>query len=300
MERVLVLLSTYNGEKYIRQQMDSILMQTYPYIDILVRDDGSTDNTINILIEYSNKYPNISYYEGENIGTCNSFFDLMTNAGRHYDFYAFADQDDYWLPIKVSKAIEAFLIDGARQPILYCSNVTLVNEELEEIPSVVRQGTIKASFGNALIEDISTGCTCIMNAKLFSLIKENLPQYAIMHDWWFYLVATCFGQVYYDNQSYILYRQHHLNVIGVPTNYFNLYLRRLKNLKSTKGTIRKQVEELTNRYEITGENKQLVDSIMKSKRSVFARISILFNKKIFRQSFTDNVIFKLLIVIRGC
>ena len=99
-------MSTYNGEKYLREQIDSILNQDYPEISLLIRDDGSTDGTVDILKEYAQKYRDIDYYVGENLGVQNSFFDLMKRADKRAYYYAFADQDDVWLPGKIKRAIE--------------------------------------------------------------------------------------------------------------------------------------------------------------------------------------------------
>ena len=98
-------MSTYNGEKYIKTQLDSILAQDYEEIDLLIRDDGSTDSTREILSAYAKKYSSITWYSGKNIGVQKSFFDLILKANLERDYYAFADQDDKWLPGKISRAV---------------------------------------------------------------------------------------------------------------------------------------------------------------------------------------------------
>ena len=105
MEKILVMMSTYNGEKYIREQIDSILHQKDVKVDIVVRDDGSKDNTQNILKNYSSKYKNIKWSQGDNVGPCKSFLELLYSSGE-YEYYAFADQDDYWYPNKLKAATE--------------------------------------------------------------------------------------------------------------------------------------------------------------------------------------------------
>ncbi len=300
MKRVMILLSTYNGEKYIRQQLESILKQDYPNIDIYIRDDGSSDNTVEILKEYSEKYANIKFYQGNNIGTCNSIFDLIKSTDAIYDYYAFSDQDDYWLPKKISMAINNLINIDKDIPALYCSNVTLVDENLNKLPSIVRKGRVIASFGNALIEDICTGCTSVINKNLYLLLKNHIPNFAIMHDWWFYIVAACFGEVIYDNNSYILYRQHQSNVIGAPTNYFNLYKKRIYNFGKTKRNLSRQAKELCSQFEINDTKKILADYIINSPENINARFQIFLNKNIFRQNFIDGFILKLIILFRGC
>ena len=118
-------MSTYNGE---------ILNQDYPEISLLIRDDGSTDGTVDILKEYAQKYRDIDYYVGENLGVQNSFFDLMKRADKRAYYYAFADQDDVWLPGKIKRAIELLEREDEkkdkRKPLLYGGRVTYASENL--------------------------------------------------------------------------------------------------------------------------------------------------------------------------
>ena len=134
METVQILMSTYNGERYIREQIDSFLQQTYPLINILVRDDGSSDGTIAILEEYAEKYDNITYYKGNNLGVIQSFLQLLRDSDDAATYYAFADQDDVWLPEKIEKAIEMLENNTeTSMPLLYCSDVYVTDENLNVI-----------------------------------------------------------------------------------------------------------------------------------------------------------------------
>ena len=128
--RVAVLMSTYNGEKYLKQQIDSILNQRGDFqLDLLIRDDGSNDNTISILEEYT-QTNKIHYYIGNNLGPAYSFLDLLINS-HNYDFYAFADQDDYWMPNKISVAISN--LSNIKGPALYFANAELVDSNLNSV-----------------------------------------------------------------------------------------------------------------------------------------------------------------------
>ena len=121
-------MSTYNGEKYIRMQLDSILGQTYENLCLLIRDDGSTDRTVSILEEYAKRDNRITYYTGKNIGVIQSFLELLRNSSEEAGYYAFADQDDVWLPEKIGRAVEK--IEAVQEPALYCSETYLTDEEL--------------------------------------------------------------------------------------------------------------------------------------------------------------------------
>ena len=127
--RILVLVSTYNGERYLSQQLDSILNQKGVNVSVLVRDDGSSDNTIRILEDYEKRNQNLHYYQGTNVGPIMSFFDLL-NQAKGYEYYAFCDQDDVWDDDKLSSAILLLDKEPDSLPVLYCSNLKVVDENL--------------------------------------------------------------------------------------------------------------------------------------------------------------------------
>lgn len=308
---VLVLMSTYNGEKYIKTQLDSILAQDYKDINILIRDDGSTDSTPDILEMYSSKYAAIDWYRGENIGVKKSFFELMLNADRNIDYYAFADQDDKWLNQKISRAVCILKKYSPKEATLYCSDKIIVNENLNTIHVTVDRLVKNTSFGNALVQNICTGCTAVMNRRLLEMICQFPPQYVIMHDWWFYLVASCFGNVYYDQQSYILYRQHGKNTLGAMLNKKELFIYRMKQLRRPRGEIFRQAKEFqklfvqesatliedSRRPIMTFNNLRLLKTFLMSEKSMRYRIQVILTPQIFRQKTYDNFILRLIILI---
>lgn len=309
---VEILMSTYNGEKYIRTQINSILEQDYRDINILIRDDGSTDGTCEILKEYAQMYSNISWYSGKNIGVQKSFFELIQKADLEKDYYAFADQDDKWLPGKISRAVSILERYSEEAPVLYCSDKTIVDEELKELKVTVSRVMKKPSFGNALVQDMCTGCTAVMNKSLLKIIRYKIPDYVIMHDWWFYLTATCFGQVFYDTESYILYRQHGSNVSGAMVNKKYLLQYRLKQFFQPRGEIYQQASEFLKIYGtgqtmraekadellvMSTDNMKLAKELLRSHKNLFYRIKLIFNPHLFRQKVTDNLILNFIILI---
>ena len=126
MYKVAVLMSTYNGEKYLREQIDSILAQEGVDVTLYIRDDGSSDSTIEIINEYLTKTNRIKFYIGENIGVGNSFMQLVYDCPEDYDYYAFSDQDDIWLTEKMQVAVDS--LKEYSNPFLYCSNQILVDK----------------------------------------------------------------------------------------------------------------------------------------------------------------------------
>ena len=223
---ICVLMSTYNGEKYVREQLDSIIDQSGPInLSILIRDDGSSDNTQVILDEYCNRYNNITWYSGKNLGPGQSFMDLIYHVSG-YDYYAFADQDDYWFSEKMFEAIKQFNNDN-KTPMLYFSSKIIVDKNLK--PTGQQDLNIKhVDLGAALINKKASGCTMVFNDELLCLLKRY-HQDLFMHDAWVYVLAAALGKVIYDKNSYILYRQHGDNTVGAEHSLLKLWKIRMVN-----------------------------------------------------------------------
>lgn len=299
MEKIQILLSTYNGEQYLREQLDSLLYQSYPEISILIRDDGSVDNTISILEEYSYKDSRIKWYKGNNIGVWKSFFDLMENADTKADYYAFCDQDDYWLKEKIEKGIQYLkrYSQNNIEPILYCSNTINTDKVLKKMPNNQFYYNFRPAFGNAIIQNIARGCTCIFNRVALNLAIIQKPQYMIMHDWWLYLVCSCFGKVCFDNNAYILYRQHESNVIGTKDSVIKKWMYRFVNLKNYEGRNYLQIKEFRKIYSVSYDNTILIDSFLSTENNVWKRVLFISNKKIYRQNKVDDFLYRILVFI---
>lgn len=289
---VQILMSTYNGEKFLKAQLDSILQQDYGKFQLHIRDDGSTDNTLNLLHEYAQKDSRISFVSGENLGVVNSFLNLLKKADKSNEWFALSDQDDIWLNCKVSKAIEAIGRYDSTVPLLYCSDKTITDEHLKKIHQQVKEYVKQPSFGNALVQNICTGCTCLFNRKLLEILQKNIPQYAIMHDWWLYLTASCFGIVIYDCNSYILYRQHNNNVWGAKKTYFDIFKYRMGQLLNTRGFIYTQARSFQGCFCLEEDKRMLLELLIQSQNSLWKRFKILINPQIYRQKKSDSIVFR--------
>ena len=289
-------MSTYNGEKYLRRQLDSIMGQTYPNINILIRDDGSTDGTLDILNEYSEKYNTIKYYQGNNIGVIQSFFELIRNSSEQASYYSFADQDDEWLPEKVEQAVIKIREKQKNRPFLYCSDTYVTDVDLNILKKENKNP--RPSFGNSLVQNICTGCTAVMNKKLRNIIKETNPVNIVMHDWWFYMSAELFGETYYDDNAYIKYRQHGNNTFGVKINRRDVWKYRIKQLGEKRGYIYQQLEELSRCYPKMSEESRLqVIRVLKSKRGFLNRANLIFTKGIYRNAKMDDLVYRVIVLI---
>lgn len=300
MKTIQILMSTYNGEKYLKEQLESILTQDCEQfgkaaLTLKVRDDGSQDGTQQILQQYAEKYPEIiSWYQGENIGVIGSFFDLMKQADV-CDYYAFADQDDYWMPEKLTRGIEKLEGLSEDKPLLYCCRPKLVDAQLHTIESNIDRPPMRPSFENAMIENIATGCTEIFNRNLYVLVIKQLPEFTVMHDWWLYLTATCFGEMVYDETSYICYRQHGGNVLGTKTSHMDELKMRLKRYKKNRGNISRQLGELVRIFgQEFPENEKLLlaKEMIQVKSSFWGRVRFFKKAGIYRQRKMDDRIFR--------
>lgn len=233
--KVLILLSTYNGECYLEQQLESILHQSYNNIDIIVRDDGSTDSTLSILSFYEKRYKNITVIAGNNIGCAQSFWQLIIYANEHkdcYSFYAFCDQDDIWMEDKIAIAVNLLETTNSLEPFMYCSNLIVVDSALHPIGLMRKDIPNTSNKAKSLMESFATGCTMVFNNKLLQLSALYSGQNLIMHDLWLFHICMFFGKIYYDQQAHILYRQHDNNKIGSKTTRIQKLQSKLKSLKT--------------------------------------------------------------------
>lgn len=212
-------MSTYNGSRYLSEQIDSILCQEGADVTLYIRDDGSSDQTIDIIKKYAKKYQNIILTTGQNVGVGNSFMQLVYDCPDDFDYYAFSDQDDIWLKEKLKVAIDN--IKQKDTPTLYASNQMLVDENGKQISlryskDYAMQNCLEAQFQ---INRIS-GCTFVFNKVLKKILSEPVrrPTAELLqkriHDVWVSNVASLYDGIVYDSNAYIQYRQHENNAVG--------------------------------------------------------------------------------------
>jgi len=216
-----ILLSTYNGEKYLPAQLESLLAQTLTDWRVIARDDGSTDRSVDILNQYAEKYTEKFQIimDGGRLGAMQSFALLMQHSNA--DYTAFCDQDDVWLPQKLSVLYDLMCTQerqwGAATPILVHSDLELVDGELRSIgPSFWAFQGIEPRrnrLSNLLVENTVTGCSMLINKALKSAGAE-IPGQAYMHDYWLALVAASLGKICFTPQALVKYRQHNSNTLG--------------------------------------------------------------------------------------
>lgn len=298
-DTVAILLATYNGEKHLREFLDSLALQTYRSFRVFVRDDGSTDGTLNIIEQYSSSLNVVFIPSSERLGPARSFLKLLAEAGGSFDYYFFADQDDVWFPDKVERALGR-LAGAHGQPELYCSRLELVDSELNHI-SFTRLPRV-VSLNNALVENIATGCTVAINSAARNIITQRTPSIVYMHDWWAYLVISCFGSVVCDDYVSIKYRQHGSNVVGLAINPYQDFRRRLERFlkKGSDGVfgVSDQAKEFLCCYEdrLTEQQVELVQRLT-NKGGIFGRVRLSCSSSFVRQKRLDTLILRTLFLL---
>lgn len=214
-----ILMSTYNGERFLAEQIDSIRRQTVTDWNLLIRDDGSSDATPDIIQRYVEMDSRIHFINAEsnnNLGVIKSFFKLVKYSKA--DYYFFSDQDDVWLPDKLELTLAEANKFNNNLPLMVYTDLKVVNQNLEVInESMIRSQSNHANtqFIQELTENTVTGGTALINHALAErwTVTDNL----LMHDWYLALLATAFGKLVYIDQATELYRQHGNNVLGART-----------------------------------------------------------------------------------
>lgn len=221
--RVDILLATFNGARFIEEQIESLFRQTYRSWRVLARDDESVDGTIEILRRYAERHPDrfvlITDHDG-NLGYIGNFARLMEQSTATH--VALCDQDDIWLPHKLAKTMEKMesleRAHGPRTPLLVFTDLQVVDDALGPIDKSLwgfanLDPAICHHFKMMLLQNVVTGCTALINRPLVGLCLP-MPGAVLAHDWWIALVASAFGQSCYLSDQTVLYRQHGDNQIG--------------------------------------------------------------------------------------
>lgn len=277
MKKVTILMSTYNGEKFLQEQLDSLYAQKGVKVSILVRDDGSTDSTISIL-DKNAKLGLLLWYSGKNKKSALSFLDLIMKAPES-DYYAFCDQDDIWSENKLIRAID--LLEGNEVPSLYYCGAILIDSANNYIgsltPMLIPDRFKGLSYGQSVL-----GCTMVINYKLMKVIKEIHPKRILMHDAWIsHVCQIIHGKIICDNNKYVFYRQHNNNVIGGKKDIYSIIKRKIKFIQNNKGTYSVHWNELyINLYDKTDEKTRHILYKLSHYKKSYNRIKILTDKEI--------------------
>ena len=225
---VAILLATYQGGKYLAEQLDSIAKQSHREWSVWASDDGSTDSTWEILNVYQKRWGEgrLHIRRGPQKGFAGNFLSLVCDHEIQADYVAFADQDDIWLPDKLDRALNFLEPLSPSLPGLYASRTCLVDENGQRI-GLSPPSKRPPAFANALVQNFASGNTMVMNAAARRLLINSGAEADIgLHDWWAYLlVSGAGGYVVHDPQPTVRYRQHASNLIGMGSGWRQLIQR---------------------------------------------------------------------------
>lgn len=244
MEKIVILLATYNGERYIKEMVDSIIAQDYPNWQLVLSDDCSSDSTPQILQSYAQAMPEkiIFHRSGLRFGNAQNHFMYLLKTFCDAPYIMFCDQDDVWHVDKVRKTYEKMkeIESSVAIPAMVHTDLNVVDGNLKCLnPSFMQMSSItgdRLSTRQLLTQNVVTGCTMMMNCALAKLATENIPDTGIaMHDWWIAILASTCGDIGYLDEATIDYRQHGKNSVGAKNvRSFRHIFNQLKNAQMSK------------------------------------------------------------------
>lgn len=303
---VAILMAVYNGSDYLNQQINSIIGQSYPHWRLFVRDDGSIDDSVDIIRRYSDADDRICLIEDPSLiggGSKENFAAIYQYLMTHdsFKYYMFSDQDDVWLPNKIEKSLAACkaIEESFSGPVLVHTDLEVVDAELNTLgSSFVSYRALDPGikdFNHLLVQNNVTGCTALWNKRLNEIL--NLGDSSIaMHDWWMALVASAFGKISFVDEALIKYRQHEKNVVGATdVNSIQFILKRLAGLNHVRDTFRLSFEQASLfasmfKSELTEEQLNTVLLFCSVERMTkLDRISTLIRHGFLKQGFVQVI-----------
>lgn len=304
---VAVLMSTYNGHQYIREQLDSILAQKGVIIRLFVRDDGSTDDTVAILKEYAKNYPMELLLDGANVGPGESFMRLVYKyaAEPGVEYYSFADQDDIWMDDKLAVAVHMIQSTDDGGLVLYSSNQTIYTD------GIVKGRRYEKPQRTDLISHLSintiSGCTFVFNKRLaLTIANAERPDSRIIkyriHDSWIMLIATACGHVIYDEQSHIYYRIHANNAVGLKKIGIKERINRIDRLINKRESSNQRLltaRELLRLFEnnITMENKKKLRLFAEYQLNWENKVALMNNQDVIEGVLERPLVFRIKVLL---
>lgn len=300
--KILVLMSSYNGEKYIVKQIESIFRQTLAKnVRLRIRDDGSTDSTVSVIKSLGGVYP-IELVAGENVGYNASFFELLSgiDEDNSYDYYALSDQDDVWLRSKLEAAVKALSSEDGSIPLLYASTSYLVYDDLK-IYGQTRRKQRPFTIFNTAIQNICPGHTQVFNGALLKIIQHQQiePENIYVYDSWITSQAVLYGKILFDNSSFTLYRQHRGNQLGSGAGRLGQMIASIKRDENGDGLkYRRQVEYLVEKNKNELRKQGCYDELRRFiDAGCFAqKVKYLAKSPLYRQNKIETLIFHLAVL----
>ena len=304
--KVNIVLSTYNGARFLAEQLESIQKQTFTDWQLLIRDDGSTDITPQIIAEFVKGDPRIHFineHDRQNFGVIKNFFTLVKY--EKADYYFFSDQDDVWLPDKMATMLDEVIHHDKSQPLMIYMDLSVVDQDLNVThPSMIHSQSHHANTTllAELTENTVTGGVAMINHALAEKWEDTDD--VIMHDWYLALLATATGKLVYIDKPGELYRQHDNNVLGARTFRKRLakWLNPLQALEKywwLITTSQKQAELLLGQPDLSTIQRELIGAYVGLiNHGMMQRINLLKKYQFKKNKRFHTVVFRTLIVTK--
>jgi len=291
---IAILLCTYNGSKYLREQLDSFIGQTHKNWVLYASDDGSTDGTRDILLEYQRDLGNqIVMLEGPRQGFARNFISLIQNPVVDGDYFAFSDQDDIWLEDKLARSLSTLQQNNKDVAALYCSRTQLVDASGKKL-GYSPLFTKRPSFRNALVQSLAGANTMLVNRRTRELLAATDPNARIVaHDWLTYLIVSGYqGVIVYDPVPTLLYRQHGGNLIGSNTGARRRLIRLICTLRGRFSEWNELNLYILSKHKpsLALENQKTLEQFETARRSpLIKRLRLLAKTGVYRQTLAGNL-----------
>lgn len=292
--KVAILMTTYNAEIYLEEQLQSIVEQSHKKWILCVSDDGSKDNTLDILLSFRKLYgeERVHLFSGPKNGFAQNFLSLICNQEIQADFFAYCDQDDIWDQNKLEVALNALCNEEKNIPSVYGARTKLVDKD-NRFLGYSSLFTKKPSISNALVQSMAGGNTMVINNSTRQLLLRCGIVPVISHDWWTYLVvAACDGVMIYDEIPHIRYRQHSQNLVGSNSG-INKKITRLRQLLNGEFSkwIDQNLKALESLNDIIAVDKiKIIDDFKIARKSCFfVRLLAMYKTGVYRQNYLGNI-----------
>lgn len=284
---VTVVLATYNGERFLPDQLESLAAQYRRPDRLVLRDDGSDDRSVELVRNWADRHGvTLQQVAGSRLGPSRSFLQALQLA-QPADIFLFCDQDDVWLPHKIERALDFVPWGEGAEPTLCATRLEVVDERLKHLR--LTQLPHHLSFASATCESMLTGCTMAFNAAFRQRLVRFLPENAVMHDWWCYLLATGADSatLHFDPTPTVLYRQHGGNALGAGPTGLSAALARLRRFAGRDALMRsRQLRELGHLHgiDLSPQASALLQQLLAAKCGLWPRLRATFTAPIHRQT----------------
>jgi glycosyltransferase involved in cell wall biosynthesis len=310
MNKIDILLATYNGGVFLEEQIQSLLSQSYTSWNLLIRDDGSSDQTVEIIKKYVKKYPEkIKFIQDtiQNSGPAGNFSILLQYSKS--DYVMFCDQDDVWVSDKIENVYKKILRMenqfGKETPLLVHSDLFVTDKNLNIIAKSMFEfqnlNPLATNLNQLLVQNNVTGCTVIINKALVQKATP-IPKEVIMHDWWLALVASALGEIGFINNSTIMYRQHSMNDTGAKSYSLSYFLKRIRDFNHTQKLVLKNFAQAKLFYENYAEElpneaaNQVVSYLSLLNQPFYQKIKTISKYKFYKQGTLRNIGFLTILI----